>query len=69
MNKNLFEIVIINAKKLPKCDFPTDATLRQICLEMDSEQLLVFSKILISKGVFDYKNGRIVTCKEKFVIL
>lgn len=69
MNKNLFDIVIINAKNLPKCDFPTDATLRQICSEMDSEQLLVFSKILISKGVFDYKNGRIVTGKEKFVIL
>lgn len=30
MKKNLFEIVMNNAKNLPKCDFPTDETLRQI---------------------------------------
>lgn len=68
MNKNLFETVIRNAKNLPKCDFPTDATLRQICSEMDSEQLSAFCKVLISKGVFEYEAGRIVTFKERFVI-
>lgn len=69
MKKNLFEIVMNNAKNLPKCDFPTDATLRQICSEMDSEQLSVFCEVLISKGVFEYEAGRIVTFKERFVIV
>lgn len=68
MNNNLFETVIRNAKNLPKCDFPTDATLRQIASEMNSEQLSEFCKILISKGVFEYEYGRIVTGKEGFVI-
>ena len=69
MKKNLFEIVMNNVKNLPKCDFPTDATLRQICWEMDSEQLSVFCEVLISKGVFEYEAGRVVTFKERFVIV
>lgn len=68
MNNDLFETVIRNAKNLPKCDFPADSVLKQIASDMSNEQRSEFCKVCVSKGVFEYEYGKVVTAKQKIVI-
>lgn len=69
MNKNLFEIVMQNAKNLPACDFPRDEVLKEVCHEMTKEQRTEFTAICLKKGVMEYSYGCIVTRYKRLVVV
>lgn len=68
MGDSTFNTVIRNAKNLPRCDFPNDTKILEICKEMNSNQLSEFCKILFEKGVCEYWYGQIVTSKRHLLI-
>lgn len=68
MDDSTFNMVIRNAKNLPRCDFPNDTKILEICKEMNSNQLSEFCKILFEKGVCEYWYGQMVTSKRHLLI-